>query len=229
MSNILQKAFPLLVVLALVGLGGAGYFYYQYTKVQKEIQTIRTDPTTLQNLAKEEAKKLVSDVGKLIALPEGEEPTVATITDIEKLKDQPFFQRAKNGDKVLIYTNAKKAFLFDPKANKIIDVAPVNIGTPSAQEAQPRIVLKNGTAITGLTNRAETDLKKAYPQANIVSKENASKNDYEKSVVVVLNESTRQTADTVAKALNISIGDLPEGESKPDNADILVIIGADRT
>ncbi len=83
-------------------------------------------------------------MGRLITLPEGEEPTVATITDIEKLKDQTFFQKAKNGDKVIIYTNAKKAILYDPIARKIIDVAPVNIGTPSASAAQARIALRNG-------------------------------------------------------------------------------------
>ena len=80
-----------------------------------------------------EVDRLVSEVGSLIALPSDEKPTVATITDIEKLKDQPFFKNAKNGDKVLIYTNARKAILYRPSEKRIIEVGAVNINqaTPS--------------------------------------------------------------------------------------------------
>jgi hypothetical protein len=125
------------LILVLIGAGAAGYFYYQYQKAQKEIQTIRTDPNAAQKATLEETKRLISEISKLIDLPSDEEPTVATITDVAKLKDQPFFAKAKNGDKVLIYPNAKKAILYDPTTHKILDVAPVNIGTPSAQLATP--------------------------------------------------------------------------------------------
>lgn len=75
----------------------------------------------------EEVRDLVEAVGKLIVLPEGEEPTVASVSDPEKLKDQPFFQNAKVGDKVLIYTQARKAYLYDPKLNKLLEVAPLTV------------------------------------------------------------------------------------------------------
>ncbi len=124
--NILRQNFiGIAAVALLVVLGGGGYFYYQSTKAQKQ-----TNP---QQAAQEEVKKIVAEVGKLIELPAGEDPTVATVTDISKLKDQPFFQKAKNGNKVLIYTNARKAILYDPALRKVIDVAPINIGTQSAQ------------------------------------------------------------------------------------------------
>ncbi len=106
----------------------SGYFFYQKAKPQVGI-----NPENAQA----EVKKLVGEVGKLIDLPQGEDPTIATITDISKLSSQPFFARAKNGDKVLIYSQAKKAILYDPKAKKVIDVAPINIGSPSAQQATP--------------------------------------------------------------------------------------------
>ena len=35
-----------------------------------------------------EADTLVADVGRLIALPEDEKPTIATVTDDEKIKEQ---------------------------------------------------------------------------------------------------------------------------------------------
>jgi hypothetical protein len=78
--------------------------------------------------AKKETQEIVALVGRLMVLPEEETPTVATVTDPEKLKDQVFFANAKKGDKVLIYTQAKKAILYDPAQDKIIEVAPLNIG-----------------------------------------------------------------------------------------------------
>lgn len=225
--SILNKLLPVLIILTLIGLGSAGYFYFKYQKSQHELQLAKTDPSTLQKAAQAEVKSLLAEVGKLIELPSGEDPTVATITDISKLKDQPFFAHAKNGDKVLIYTNAKKAILYDPNAHKVIDVAPVNIGTSSAQ-AQARIVLRNGTDTIGLTNKVETDLKKSFPQANVVAKDNAAKTSYDKTVVVSLDDTAKDAASSLAKTLNAQLVDLPQGEIKPTNADILIIVGRDK-
>ncbi|PIR80160.1 MAG: hypothetical protein COU25_01495, partial [Candidatus Levybacteria bacterium CG10_big_fil_rev_8_21_14_0_10_35_13] len=58
-------------------------------------------------------------------------PTIATITDKSQLSTQPFFNNAVDGDKVLVYANAKKAILYRPSTDKIIEVAPVNITSPS--------------------------------------------------------------------------------------------------
>lgn len=109
-----------LVVVAVASFGAAYYFYNEATALKK-------DPN---KTTREETANLVAQVGKLIVLPEGETPTVATVSDPDKLKDQPFFARAKKGDKVLIYTNARKALLYDVENKKIVEVAPINIGTP---------------------------------------------------------------------------------------------------
>jgi hypothetical protein len=124
------------IVLAILAVVTAGttYFYIKYQKAQKEVQTIKSDPNNVQKAVKEEARKTIEEVGKLVELPQGEEPTVVAITDIDKLKNQPFFANAKNGDRVIIYTIAKKAIIYDPATKKIIEVGPVNIGTPSAQQ-----------------------------------------------------------------------------------------------
>lgn len=111
---------PVLVVVTVVAFGSAYYFY-------NEAATLKNDPN---KVAREETAQLVAQIGKLIVLPEGETPTVATVSDPEKLKDQPFFAHAKKGDKVLIYTNARKALLYDIENKKIVEVAPINIGTP---------------------------------------------------------------------------------------------------
>ena len=104
-----------IAIVALVAVGGYLYWQLQLTK----------DPA---KVAEREVKALVMEVSKLIVLPEDETPTIATVTDVEALKDQPFFAKASVGDKVLIFTNAKKAILYNPTAKKIIEVAPINIG-----------------------------------------------------------------------------------------------------
>jgi hypothetical protein len=227
--NQLSKLLPIFIILALIGLGTGGYYYVKYQKVQKDLESVKADPSTAQKAAEAEAKMVTDEVRKLMELPD-ESPTVATITDIEKLKEQAFFQKGKNGDKVLIFTNAKKAILFDPNSKKILDVAPLNIGTPSAQVApQAKIGLRNGTTTSGLTNNIESTIKKEYPQSNIASKENATKTDYQKSVIVVLNDTAKGAAENLSKTLNIPLGALPEGENKPANIDILIIVGSDKS
>ena len=225
--TILQKLFPLFILLAIIGFGSGGYFYYQFQKTDKELQLINTDPSILRKAAQTEVKNLLDEVGKLINLPEGDEPIIATITDIVKLKDQAFFDHAKNGDKLIIYTQAKRVILYDPISRKIIDVGPISIGTISAQQAV-KIVLRNGTDSQGLTNRIEGDVTDSLPNSQIVSKENASNQDYETSLVIALNDDAKDEAEKLANDLGISSGELPEGENKPDKVDIVVILGKDK-
>lgn len=123
----LQIFAALFLLLALSAAGAAAYFYTQ-------VQDFKRNP---QAVAQKEAQELIERVSRLIVLPEGETPTIATVTDPEALKDQPFFAKAKKGDKVLLYTNARKAILYDPVAGKILEVAPVNIGTPQPEEPTP--------------------------------------------------------------------------------------------
>ena len=80
----------------------------------------------------EEVASLVAQIGKLVLLPEGETPTIATVTEKEKLSNQYFYKNAENGDKVLIYREAKVAYLYRPSINKIIQIAPVTVSEPSS-------------------------------------------------------------------------------------------------
>jgi len=116
-----QRFFVPSLILLTVVFAGASAFYYH------EAKAVKQDPKIT---AQEESRKLVERVGALIVLPEDEDPTIATVTDPVRLaKTQPFFANAKIGDKVLIYTNAKKAILYSPTENKIVEVAPITIGS----------------------------------------------------------------------------------------------------
>lgn len=110
---------PIMIALLVIISGLALYLY------QKAYPTNENSSAKIEK----ETDDLVASVGQLILLPQGEKPTIATVSDPEKLKDQPFFANAKNGDKVLLYQNAKKVYLYDPIAHKIVEVAPINVGT----------------------------------------------------------------------------------------------------
>lgn len=122
----MKKVVPLALIVLLLGVSGAAFYFYRQAKA------IQSDPTIV---AQKEAEDLVARVGKLIILPEGEIPTVATVSDPDALKGQAFFAKAKAGDKILLYQNALRAFLYDPVDNKVLEVAPINLGAGAATKA----------------------------------------------------------------------------------------------
>ena len=133
-----KSLWPVVLVLGMllcIALAIAGYFYYQYRH-------------SAQVADAKEIADLSQEIGQFMILPEGETPTLATVTDREKLAEQPFFQKAENGDKVLIYRNAKKALLYDPILDKVIMIAPLNIDapkptTPTTTTPAPKADTKN--------------------------------------------------------------------------------------
>lgn len=115
------------VVIVVLLLGTTYYFYRQYN-------SIKANP---QKFVQQSVDNIVGEVGKYMRLPDGETPTIATVVDVEKLKSQAFFTNAKNGDRVLIYTNARKAILYNPNEHKIIEVAPITLGENQGAPQQP--------------------------------------------------------------------------------------------
>lgn len=217
---------PIIIILSallLIALSVAGYFYYQYRQSPK-IQSA------------EEIKNLKEEIGAIFELPSDEEPTLATVTDREKLAEQPFFQKAENGDKVLIYSNSGRAVLYRPSQKKIIDVTAVNITKPADESAAPevaaettpaiiRVALYNGSTEVGVTNSTEAILKTTLPNAAVVAKESAAENDYDKTIVVDVTGNNEAATLSVAAAVGGEVGSLPEGEEMPEAADVLVILG----
>lgn len=119
-----QKLLILVLGLVSVVLIVTNVIFY------RKLHTAQANP---QAQAQEDVQSLVDEVGKLIVLPE-EAPTVATVTDPAQLQGQPFFAKAKIGDKVLIYAAARKAVLYSPTEKRIVEVAPLIIGDVPAAE-----------------------------------------------------------------------------------------------
>ncbi|OGH07510.1 MAG: hypothetical protein A2171_02355 [Candidatus Levybacteria bacterium RBG_13_35_9] len=138
-----ERVAVFLIVVVLIITGGFVYYKNQIAKSQVSQQTL-----SLTQQKEQENNDLIEKVGKLILLPTNEQPTIATITDKSQLSTQPFFNNAVDGDRVLVYANAKKAILYRPSTNKIIEVAPVNITSPTltpSPTATPSAVIEQLT------------------------------------------------------------------------------------
>ena len=116
-----KKLMLVVLVIIVLALLTSYYFYSKYQKANKELQGSGLGANV---------QTVVNNVGKLIVLPTGEIPQVASVKDKNQLPKQPFFAQAKDGDMVLIYTKAKEAILYRPSINKIITIGPINI-TPN--------------------------------------------------------------------------------------------------
>ncbi len=227
-----------IILVILIVTAPSVYFYRQW----KNTKDLLKNPA---EAVKVENKELIVTIAKIVDVPVGEEPTIATVSDKEKLKDQAFFARAENGDRVLFYASVKKAILYRPSTGKIIDMSPVNVGgsTPSAQvagaetqaessaptvtiAAPVRIAIFNGTTTPKLANNMEGFIKEHVANIEVVRKDNAVKTDYTKTIVANLNESTSAVSSEIAQVIGGVGQNIPADEPKPD-ADILIIIGSD--
>lgn len=250
-SSVSQKAILIAVIgvvsIALIS-GGAFFFYKNQAKSPKTKKG--------QLVTGAEAKSLIAKVEKLIELPQGETPTIATVENRNDLAKQTFFARSKNGDKVLVYQGAKKAFLYRPSTNRIIEVGTVTISqtdprqpkvagaqsasnesapttTPSNSEPtgsqsvkDVKVVLWNGTSVVGLTHKIEERIRQEIPDVNVVDKDNSKRKDYDKTMVIYLEDKSFSYAERLAKILNGKVEkSLPADETTPSEGDIIVIIG----
>ncbi len=214
-----------LIVLVILIVGAAGLFWKFKPEFYRLVDAYRATETTKADAT------LVKTVGELMFLP-NEEPTIATVTDKEKLAKQPFFAQAENGDKVIIYTQAKKAILYRPTQKKIVDVAPLITDTaPQPQQAPASattekisLTLLNGSLKPGVTNSIDDQLIKKYPNLTISAKKAATKTDYAQTIVVDITGKNPQLAAQIATDLGGVVNALPESESKPAT-ELAVIVG----
>lgn len=221
----------LTVIILTLAFTPTYYFYRKYQNLQKNIPT--------QNNLDEDNKILISRLSDILDLPSDENPTVAVVTDPEKLKDQPFFAKAKKGDKVIIYPLARQAILYDVGRNKILEYNRINLAdstnTAPAESTLPAspispspiidtafqntpftVVLYNGTNSSGLTFRVEQLLKENKINAKIIDRDSARKKDYNKSLVVDLGTGKSNIGESLAQILNAEfVQKMPQGEIKP--------------
>lgn len=194
-----------LLVMAVI----TGYFFTQYQK-------IKNNP---EQVTKAENEALVEEVSKIYDLPKDETPTIATVIDKEKLKDQPFFANAQNGDKILIFTKAKKAIVYRPKEKVIVNAGPIALD----QSALAQVALINsGGDIAGV----EKKISESFGDiATVFNKSEAkNRNNIKKTIVVDVSGKNPEAAAKIAQGIGAEVSSLPAGETAPDGASIVIFV-----
>lgn len=198
-----------LFALILIFAALTGFYYVKY-------RSIKENPS---QVTKAENDALIEKVSKIFALPKDETPTIATITDKEKLKDQAFFANAQNGDKVIIYSKSKKAIIYRPKENIIVNSGPVAID----QKALNQVALINSGGNVDSVEKKIND--KFADTATVFSKTDAkNKNSVKKLTVVDVSGQNPELASNIAGELGGEVGSLPSGESTPEGSTIVVFV-----
>lgn len=238
---ITKPQFYLFGSLFLLILGGGIFSMIRYQQLARELASVKASATTNTDIA-----ALVAEVGQLMILPEGEQPTIATVNEVDKLQGQPFFANARNGDKVLVYAAAKKAVLYRPSEKKIVEVAPINLNdqtvsatasgapelvnanlNPTPVPVKGTLVIRNGSGILGAVQKFETDLQSKISGLNILDRQTSSRPPQAYSLVVDVSGDQPQAARSLASALGLEVGELPSGEATP-SSDFLIILGTDK-
>jgi hypothetical protein len=124
----------ILIIIIVAGICYSEYYFYsKYKKANNENQEWQKKYNDLiehpEQLAKSEADLYYERVAKLTGLPADEKPKINTILDIDQLKDDEFFQKAQNGDKVLVFENSKLAIIYRPSEDKIINSGPLVVSS----------------------------------------------------------------------------------------------------
>lgn len=234
MSTTFQRprvvAFFIFTVCVLL-VAGVGYILFKYALSQDLIPFFTASQRTQRDV-----EQTIAAVARVATVPQNETPTVATVTDKQKLENEPFFAQAENDDRVLIYQDARMAYLYRPSSKKLVAIAPLSLATPTLTPAPVpvttessdtfTITLYNGTQVSGLTFRAEERFKAANSAVSVIDKANAAQDTYEKSILTIQNQKKASDIQAFAQKFGYEIAPLPSGE-KSTSADALLILGKD--
>lgn len=113
-----------MLIIIVILIAGLAFLAYGYVHTKNQLEAAKKSHNTTGNT---EIEQITNRVSESVSLPTGETPVLATVSDVNKLKGQVFFQDAQNGDKVLFYQKAGKAILYRPSTKKIIEFTSINL------------------------------------------------------------------------------------------------------
>lgn len=224
--------------LLLIAIVGGGYLGYQKFLVKNE-----TEKTNESKSPDDEKKSILDTLAKFIELP-SDEPVIMTISDIEKLKDNPFFTNAKNEDKVIVFKDSKRAMLFRPSTNKLVEMQTVSLDeSPTTTETKSddkgkvagasdkitslKVAILNGTSTAGLATKSKEKLLSSTKagEIEIIQLGNANNRSYSKGIIFDATGKLSSVVAELAKLFSLnSVKTLPAGETLPAGAQILIIV-----
>lgn len=134
----------LLNLLLFIGIIGAVALFFwaeqqrrdALSKLEQTEQQLQQIKESTERSGQQVADEVLGKIRQHMRLPEDLQPTVATIIDVDRLREtSDFYKDAKNGDHLIL--TETRAILYDPATDRIIDVVPVILNpedTPGAAE-----------------------------------------------------------------------------------------------
>lgn len=203
--------------------------------------------TNSDPLGNNEAQELLKVLEDIAVLPKGEVPTVATVTEVEKLAGQPFFSKAENGDKVVVFGVAKTAILYRPSVKKIISMTTIDqnavanasesasntqvntIQATPSEKPKVKVAVLNSTKEVGLAKKGGDLLDE--DKFDVIATQNAI-GEYEKTTITIVNKDAVANTDLnlitgAMSDIDATTASLPADEGVPAGADVVVILGSD--
>lgn len=153
-----KKKFTNFVIFILfVAVLVLGYGYYQK---KTELKLIK-DPKAQSELAKKEALEITQKLKEFVILPSTDEiPEILTINDAAlAVKEQSNLEGVVDGDKILLYSKAGKAYIYSPSRNILVNILPVSMQRQQpSTESQPQTTAQPKTTST-TTPKAPAETK----------------------------------------------------------------------
>jgi|GEM_PF-3359779 cytoskeletal protein RodZ len=138
-----RKRSGILNLLLFVGIIGAVALFFwaeqqrrdALGKLQETEQQLQEIKESTERNGQEVADEVLNNLKEHMEIPEDPKPTVATIIDVDRLREtSDFYKSAENGDHLILTEN--RAILFDPNNNIIIDVVPVVLDAEGQDAAE---------------------------------------------------------------------------------------------
>ena len=205
----------LFIVVLAAALAGTAYFYVRYRQVNNKYhEAIMTQD--------ERNQKTINEVSKVMALPSDENPTIFLVQDKDKLGGsnaaKQFFASTINGDVILAYEKANLSIIYRPSEKRIIKTDNYTNFLAAANTIKIAII-----AYESQQSDTETLILEKVLNVEIVSKQ-IPKVVPSKSYVADVSGQNTQAAQELAAKLSLSVGSLPEGETQPEGATLVVVI-----
>ncbi len=215
--NVRPKSKRIAVLLLLVFLAAVvGYVVFIMLAPDKAL----TD--------KQQMEQVRSAVSKHIILPVGEDPTLATVTNKNDLKDEFLKKNADTGDKILIYYKSLKVIIYRPEIDKLIATGPLEIDASAEEVAGTKIRIRNGSSNDAAVQRIRDALKANYTSATLQESDASTRKNYPYTIVIDLTDGEKYNFVTnISQTIGATRGVLPAGEVAPEDTDILIITGAE--
>jgi hypothetical protein len=112
-----------IIFLIAVGLIVAVFVTYRLYSDSRAKLSGQNLPTAQVQKAPETDQDVIERVARHMVMPTGV-PKVVTVKDVETLrKQEPFFAKAQDGDKLLVYSD--EVVLYSPRLDRVVEIAQI--------------------------------------------------------------------------------------------------------